>query len=111
MLAHITRKARSAIAPSIPMSKAFLRYLSEVTRLDLYKAREFARLRRRAYSCSERFGFERLELRIDDTTPAPIDKFYNECIDQNGSTAGVSDCTRQAAINRMPRRPTRNLRT
>ena len=33
----------------------------------------------------------------DDTTTDPIDKFYNECIDRNGSTAGMSDCTRQAA--------------
>jgi hypothetical protein len=33
----------------------------------------------------------------DDTTPEPIDKFYNDCIDRNGSTAGMSDCTWQAA--------------
>jgi uncharacterized protein YecT (DUF1311 family) len=33
----------------------------------------------------------------DDTTTDPIDKLYNGCIDRNGSTAGMSDCTRQAA--------------
>jgi uncharacterized protein YecT (DUF1311 family) len=33
----------------------------------------------------------------DDATLDPIDKFYNECIERDGSTASMSDCTRQAA--------------
>src|SRR5271165_4822993 len=33
----------------------------------------------------------------DENTPGPIDKFYNDCIGRNPSTAGNLDCTRQAA--------------
>ena len=33
----------------------------------------------------------------DGDAPDPIDKFYSECISQHGSTAGMSECTRQAA--------------
>ena len=32
----------------------------------------------------------------EDATLDPIDKFYNECIERDGSTASMSDCTRQA---------------
>jgi uncharacterized protein YecT (DUF1311 family) len=79
-----------------PMCKTFQSIFPKLSDWIIYKAWEFAPM------CLLLLLLCSAQVRAagptdDDTTPDPIDKFYNDCIDRNGSTAGMSDCTRQAA--------------